>query len=311
MARSSEFTTGTVVTAAFLDALQDAQSALAHGVVLELASSTQVRCRLATDGTVTGQTSIIINGLVRYITTNAGTLTTVSGSAGTYNVYAVAGAGPDFTLTVLSGAGPTNSRKIGEVVWSGSAVTELRQMVDAVSGHGYSHRVGGTDPLPIDSVDTPQIVAGSVTGAKINAALSDPVAGTAGLRTLGTGAQQATAGNDSRLTNTRTPSAASITPAMLVGAPSITSGHGIVWNGSAWVDAAVVLTGDSRLTDTRTPSANTITPAMHASGSKITGYSAFTGATTRRTLGAGYTMDQLRDVVDTLRADLTTWNLIG
>lgn len=42
-----------------------------------------------------------------------------------------------------------------------------------------------------------------------------------------------------------------------------------------------------------------------------TGWSAFTGATARRTLAAAYTMDQLRDVVDTLRADLAAYGLIG
>lgn len=41
----------------------------------------------------------------------------------------------------------------------------------------------------------PTIASGAVTGTEIAAAIKDPVAGTAGLRTLGTGAQQAMPGN--------------------------------------------------------------------------------------------------------------------
>lgn len=44
------------------------------------------------------------------------------------------------------------------------------------------------------------IVDGTIVLADMAGAMSDPVAGTAGLRTLGTGAQQAAAGNDSRIT---------------------------------------------------------------------------------------------------------------
>lgn len=44
------------------------------------------------------------------------------------------------------------------------------------------------------------IVDATIVLADLNAALVDPVAGTAGVRTLGTGAQQAAPGNDSRIT---------------------------------------------------------------------------------------------------------------
>jgi hypothetical protein len=54
-----------------------------------------------------------------------------------------------------------------------------------------------------------------ITGAMIAAAVKDPVAGTAGLRTLGTGAQQACAGNDARLSDARTPTDGSVTTAKL------------------------------------------------------------------------------------------------
>lgn len=55
------------------------------------------------------------------------------------------------------------------------------------------------------TVSAATIVAGAVDGGKIAASIKDPVTGTAGLRTLGTGAQQAAAGNDSRLSDARTP----------------------------------------------------------------------------------------------------------
>jgi len=54
-----------------------------------------------------------------------------------------------------------------------------------------------------------------ITGAMIAAAIKDPAAGTYGLRRLGTGAAQACAGNDSRLSDTRTPTGASVTQAKL------------------------------------------------------------------------------------------------
>lgn len=52
---------------------------------------------------------------------------------------------------------------------------------------------------------SPTIAAGAVGGTEIAAAIKDPAAGTAGLRTLGTGAAQACSGADSRLSDARTP----------------------------------------------------------------------------------------------------------
>lgn len=49
----------------------------------------------------------------------------------------------------------------------------------------------------------PTIAAGAITGTEIAAAVLDPTAATAGLRTLGTGSTQAAAGNDSRLSDER------------------------------------------------------------------------------------------------------------
>jgi len=58
-------------------------------------------------------------------------------------------------------------------------------------------------------------LSAEITGAMIAAALKDPAAGTAGLRTLGTTGVKACAGNDARLSDERTPSNASVTQAKL------------------------------------------------------------------------------------------------
>ena len=51
----------------------------------------------------------------------------------------------------------------------------------------------------------PQIAPGVITDADVNSAHKDGAAGTASMRTLGTGAQQATSGNDPRLSDARAP----------------------------------------------------------------------------------------------------------
>jgi len=55
---------------------------------------------------------------------------------------------------------------------------------------------------------TADIVAASITDAQVAAANKDGAAGTPSLRTLGTGATQAAAGNDARLSDARTPTGA-------------------------------------------------------------------------------------------------------
>jgi hypothetical protein len=58
------------------------------------------------------------------------------------------------------------------------------------------------------SYPNPTIAAGAITGTEIAAAVKDPVAGTAGLRTLGTGAAQALPGNHASTTDSRAPNGA-------------------------------------------------------------------------------------------------------
>jgi len=58
---------------------------------------------------------------------------------------------------------------------------------------------------------TPAVAAGAITDTKVAAANKDGAAGTASMRTLGSGSAQACAGNDSRLSDTRTPTDGSVT----------------------------------------------------------------------------------------------------
>lgn len=63
------------------------------------------------------------------------------------------------------------------------------------TGTGFRHVTGGTEDGATKLVES----------ADVHSNLKDPVAGTAGLRTLGTGAQAACAGNDARLSDSRAP----------------------------------------------------------------------------------------------------------
>ena len=119
--------------------------------------------------------------------------------------------------------------------------------------------LSGTYPNP--QIATGVIVDADVNGSaaiaesKLNLA-TDAAAGTGSRRTLGTGAQQATAGNDTRLSNARTPTSHAAThqpgggDAMAVDAAVATGSLRTLGTGATQAAAG----NDSRFTDARAPS---------------------------------------------------------
>ena len=73
-----------------------------------------------------------------------------------------------------------------------------------------------TGKLADGSVTQAKLGTGSVTGTALSSTVKDAAANVASARTLGTGALQAAAGNDSRLSDTRVPTDGSVTLAKLV-----------------------------------------------------------------------------------------------
>ena len=98
---------------------------------------------------------------------------------------------------------------------------DVAQAVDlyvTASGYGAHTEAGVSVAVGAPVLDGSQLVVGSVTAAQladgtitdvdVASANKDGTAATPSLRTLGTGAQQACAGNDARLSNARTPTGA-------------------------------------------------------------------------------------------------------
>jgi len=90
--------------------------------------------------------------------------------------------------------------------------TQFNSAGDIVGGNGLT-KTGNTLDVNVDgatleiNADAVRVKALGITDAHVAAANKDGVAGTASMRTLGTGSQQACAGNDGRLSDTRVPAA--------------------------------------------------------------------------------------------------------
>ena len=101
--------------------------------------------------------------------------------------------------------------------WDGTQWVSARGGVSSVPDASTS--VKGLVQLTGDLAGTatnPQIAAGVITDADVNAANKDGTTGTPSMRTLGSGATQAAAGNDPRLSDQRTPLDNSVTSAKIV-----------------------------------------------------------------------------------------------
>lgn len=243
----------------------------------------------------------------------------------------------DFTLEIVESPALeviVELAGVGSFVAGASTWDELSGKPSAFAPelHGPSHEPGGTDPMAVDAADdtgslrtlgtastsaaagndsrlsdTRVPTDGSVTNAKVNAAAaigesklnlaSDAAAGTPSRRTLGTGTTQAAAGNDSRLSDSRSPTshATSHQPggsdAMAVDASAATGSLRTL--GTSATSAAAG--NDSRLSDTRVPTDGSVTDAKVSASAAIgetklsLASDAAASTASRRTLGTGAT----------------------
>lgn len=89
--------------------------------------------------------------------------------------------------------------------------------------------------LKDDSVGTTHLKDGAVTDAKVSTGIAQ-----AKIQNLTSDLAAKVGTDDSRLSDARTPTDASVTPAKLAGSPTVTNGNGVTWNGSAWVNTDLV-----------------------------------------------------------------------
>ena len=139
MTQNIELDSGDVAIAPFFDAVQEILGAAATSFYLTVTSSTKLK---AVAGTGNELNAISIEGRYRWLTSSV-EAAHPGGAAGTYNVW-VTGSDNKFTapptedetvyawgLTILATGeepGTALKRKVGEVDWSGSAITALRHL---------------------------------------------------------------------------------------------------------------------------------------------------------------------------------------
>jgi microcystin-dependent protein len=135
---------GSPIPQDFLDALQEFVGVSSRNLFLTQIGSNQVQIAA---GVGNAQVSLGIDGLWRYV--SATVQTTVTGAAGTYSIFATTGNNsfatnptpppPEtdstdytFALTALLTGTPATPhyRKIGEAIFDGTRITNLRQLVD-------------------------------------------------------------------------------------------------------------------------------------------------------------------------------------
>ncbi len=134
------------------------------------------------------------------------------------------------------------------------------------------------------AVGTTELAALAVTDAKVAAANKDGVAGTPSMRTLGTGSQQAAAGNDSRITGAEQASNKNATN----GYAGLSGGKVAYSQLPTGTGASTVAAGDdSRITGSeQTANKNAASGYAGLSGGKIA-YSQLPTGTTTSTVAAG------------------------
>lgn len=188
MPKYRDFNPGDVLPASWTDAIQEFIGTAFINFSLVQTDNVTIQVPASSGD---GQVAVGINGLWRYNTANVNAAHP-GGAAGQYDVYVTTTdnvfsntPSPDtdltnyaFGLVIKPLATPpvaAHYRKVGQVTWDGSKITAIT-LIPGVPKHVTTHEAGGSDPLPVDDV-----------------------AGTASLRTLGAGAQQAASGADTRI----------------------------------------------------------------------------------------------------------------
>lgn len=167
--------------------------------------------------------------------------------------------------------------------------------------HATSHKNGGGDEI---ATGTPaaNAIPKADSGGKVDSwVTSGAAAGTASLRTLGTGSTDACAGNDSRLSDSRTPTSHSTshknggsdevaTATAANNAIPKAGGTGkldIGWIPTGATGTTVCVGNDSRLSDSRTPTSHA--SSHNAGGGDALAIDAVAGTGSLRTLGTAAT----------------------
>ena len=148
-----------------------------------------------------------------------------------------------------------------------------------------------------------KIAPTTITLANLAVGLTDGTAGSQQVRALGTTATTAAAGNDARLSDTRTPTAGSVVDASVAAGAAIAESKLALASDAAAGTASRRTLGtgalqatsgtDARLSDTRTPTAGSVVDASVAAGAAIAetklalASDAAAGTASRRTIGTG------------------------
>jgi microcystin-dependent protein len=164
----------TIVSAAFLDRIQEIQAGLAINAALSI-SGTSVVLNAGSGNEVCSMT---IDERFRYIESAQTISFSGTDSAGSYSIWATTSntdSSPGFTIVKTSGVtAPTadNYRRIGSVSWDGTNTLSNLLQIAGYDKHGYMHTLAG-DPLPVASVSSAQIVDGTIAVADLASAVQD------------------------------------------------------------------------------------------------------------------------------------------
>jgi hypothetical protein len=125
-------------------------------------------------------------------------------------------------LPLVAGASTLSYAALGSTGLATDSVTATQIAAGAVGSSEIASAAVTAGAIAAGGVSVAtQIAAGIITDVQVAAANKDGAAGTASLRTIGTAATQACAGNDARLSDTRTPASGSITTTAQFGGSNI------------------------------------------------------------------------------------------